>query len=162
MVARIPFLFILALLVGCGATVQRTLPDSYETVFIKVADNSTLEYGAEERLTETLIQEFQRDGRLRQVSNWKTADLVLEVDIDEYDLAPVVLNNDNRAAGRDLRIEVSASAREPATGRYVMPEQKFRGSGNFFLANTPGPRREDDVNRRVAKQILARLLEGWG
>ena len=162
MVARILSLFLLVLLVACGATVQRTLPESYETIFIKVADNSTLEYGAEERLTETLVKEFQRDGRLRQVPNWKTADLVLEVDIEVYDLDSVVLNNDNRTAGRDLQVEVSALAREPATGRFVMAEQKFRGSGNFFLSNVPGARREDDVNRRVAKQIIARLLEGWG
>ncbi|MBV6482976.1 MAG: hypothetical protein DIKNOCCD_02739 [bacterium] len=157
-----PFLVVLAVLLGCGTAGVRTLPPQYETVFIRMSNNSTLEYGAEERLTESLVEEFQRDGRLRQVNNWQDADLVLEVNIKKYNLRSVALNNDNRTAGRDLQLSVSAGARDPQSGLWVMPEQDFVDSGVFFLTNTPSGRREDDVYRRIGEQIISRLLEGWG
>lgn len=147
---------------GCGTAPVRTLPEQYETVFIRMAKNSTFEYGAEERLTESMVREFERDGRLRQTANWETADLVLELDITQYDLDPVTLDDDNRAAGRNLRVTVKAGARSPQTGEWVMPEQSFSDQGTFFLSNVPGGRREDDVYRRVAESIVSRLIEGWG
>jgi hypothetical protein len=140
----------------------RTLPQNYETVFIHFANNSTLEYGAEERLTESIVQEFERDGRLRQVNNWEDADLVLELNITNYLLRSVALNNDNRTAGRNLDLTVMAGARDPQTGLWVMNEQAFSETGTFFLTNVPTGRREDDVYRRVAERVISRLIEGWG
>ncbi len=155
-------LCIVVALIGCGTVGVRTLPPSYQTVFIRVANNSTLEYGAEERLTESLVEEFQRDGRLSQVADWREADLVLELNITKYRLRSVVLNNDNRTAGRNLEMTVNAGARDPKSGLWVMPEQDFSDSGVFFLSNTPSGKREDDVYRRVAERIIERLIEGWG
>ncbi|MCG3196183.1 MAG: hypothetical protein GHCLOJNM_00655 [bacterium] len=150
------------ILAGCGAAGVRSLPPQYETVFIRMAKNSSLEYGAEERLTESMVEEFQRDGRLRQVDDWRNADLILELDIAEYLLQPVALNNDNRTAGKSLSLSVRAGARDPNTGLWVMPEQTFSDRGVFFLSNVPSGRREDDVHRRIAEQIISRLIEGWG
>lgn len=147
---------------GCGTVGVRTLPPNYQAVFIRVANNSTLEYGAEERLTESLVEEFQRDGRLTQVSDWRDADLVLELNITRYNLRSVALNNDNRTAGRNLEVSVNAGARDPKSGLWVMPEQAFSDSGVFFLSNVPSGRREDDVYRRIAERIISQLIEGWG
>lgn len=158
----LPIAILILALHGCGTAPVRTLPAKYETVFIPMAKNSTFEYGAEERLTESMVREFERDGRLRQTDDWESADLVLELEIKEYTLDPVTLDDDNRAAGRNLRVEVAAKARSPKTGEWVMPEQTFSDQGTFFLSNTPGGRREDDVYRRVADSIVSRLLEDWG
>ena len=147
---------------GCGSAPVRTLPEEYKTVYIDVANNKTLEYGAEERLTQALVREFQRDGHLRQVSEWRQADLSLEVAITQYDLDPVTLDNDNRAAGRNLVVTVEAEARSPQSGEWVMPKREFSASGTFFLSNVPGGRREDDVYRKLAESIIATLIEGWG
>lgn len=155
-------LLTLVVLLGCGTVGVRTLPPQYQTVFIRMSNNSTLEYGAEERLTDSLVEEFQRDGRMRQVNDWQDADLVLEVNITKYNLRSIALNNDNRTAGRDLQLTVSAGARDPHSGLWVMPEQIFSDSGVFFLSNTPSGRREDDVYRRIGERIISRLLEGWG
>lgn len=153
---------VLTILSGCGSAPVRTLPPEYRTVFIDVANNKTLEYGAEERLTQALVREFQRDGHLHQVSEWRTADLVLEVNITQYDLDPVTLDNDNRAAGRNLIVTVEAQARSPQTGEWLMEKKEFSSSGTFFLSNVPGGRREDDVYRRLAESVIATLIEGWG
>lgn len=152
----------LLLSLGCGSAPVRTLPEQYQTVFIDVANNSTLEYGAEERLTQALVREFQRDGRLRQVSDWRLADLVLEVNITRYDLDTVTQDNDNRAAGRNLLLALEAEARSPQTGEWVMPKKEFTASGIFFLSNVPSGRREEDVYRRAAESVLSNLIEGWG
>jgi hypothetical protein len=158
-----PLAFLLAVaLSGCGTVGVRTLPPTYQTVFIRVANNSTLEYGAEERLTESLVEEFQRDGRLSQVADWRDADLILEMNITRYNLRSVVLNNDNRTAGRNLEVSVDAGAKDPKSGLWVMPEQSFGDTGVFFLSNVPSGRREDDVYRRIAERIISRLIEGWG
>jgi outer membrane lipopolysaccharide assembly protein LptE/RlpB len=150
-----------ALLCGCGTASVRTLSPQYQTVFIEYANNSTLEYGVEERLTDSMVQEFQREGTLRQVPTPDAADLVLHLNVIEYDLDPVTYDNDDRAAGRNLTVAVQASARDRRTGVFVMPEQAFSSSGTFFLSNTPGVRKEDDVYRRIAEDIMSRLIEGW-
>jgi hypothetical protein len=121
-----------------------------------------LEYGAEERITEAFVREFERDGRLSQVNDWREADLVLELDIVRYNLRSVALNNDNRTVGRNLELTVNAGVRDPKSGLWVMPERAFSDSGVFFLSNTPNGRREDDVYRRVAERVISTLIEGWG
>jgi len=153
---------VLVSLIGCGTVPVRTLSPDYRTVFIKVANNSTLEYGAEERLTESLVKEFERDGRLSQTASWHNADLILEVNIIRYNLDPVTLDNDNRVAGRNLSVSVTAGARDRKTGVWVMPKAEFSSTGEFFLSNVPSGRREDDIYRRIAEDIISRLLEGWG
>lgn len=160
--AAMGFVLLVALWMGCGAVPVRTLPPAYQTIFIRVSNNSTLEYGAEERLTESLVQEFQRDGRLRQVSDWRDADLILETNITDYILRPITLDNDNRAAGYSLDLTVNAMARARETGVVVMPEQAIRDSGVFYLSNVPGSRREESVFSRIGERILSTLIEGWG
>lgn len=158
-----PLAFMVVLVcTGCGTVGVRTLPSNYQSIFVRVANNSTLEYGAEERLTESLVEELQRDGRLQQVAEWQDADMVLEVNITKYNLRSVVLDNDNRTAGRNLEVTVEAEAKDPRSGLSVMPKQEFSSSGIFFLSNTPGGRREDDVYRRIGEEIISRLIEGWG
>ena len=148
-----PPLFLLPVfLFGCGSAPVRTLPTEYQTVFIDFANNKTLEYGAEERLTEAFVREFQRDGNLRQVGEWRQADLALEVSITRYDLDPVTLDNDNRAAGRNLVVTVEAQARSPSNRGNGDAEEGVFLIGDLFpleCPRRPSGGRRLSTNRRV-------------
>lgn len=157
-------LSILALgLLGGGCRVHTgeiVLPDQPKTIAVPIVQNRTYEYGAEERLTDILIQELIRDGRLRVVSQGR-ADLEMQAVLTRYDLKKVSLNRDEQAVVFNLDTAVTVTLKDLRSGKVLFEERKFEESGVFFLSNQPQTRREEQIYVRLAEAMISQLLEGW-
>ena len=86
-----PLLF---LITGCGYTLvgQGNLPDHIKTIAIPVFENTTLEEGIEQSITNAAVQEFVRGGKVKLVSEDK-ADAVLTGKIISYKTEGVQYQN---------------------------------------------------------------------
>ena len=86
-----PLLF---LMTGCGYTLvgQGNLPDHIKTIAIPVFENTTLEEGIEQSITNAAVQEFVRGGKVKLVSEDK-ADAVLTGKIISYKTEGVQYQN---------------------------------------------------------------------
>jgi hypothetical protein len=136
------------------------LPDHVESIAIPTFVNRTLEYGAEEPLTAVFIHEFQQDGRLR-IEKRDRADALLLGTITRYDLDPVGFNRDDRVAVSRLDATIEVTVIDQVTGKALLEDEPFSGSGSFFLTSDPSERRERDVFIRMADELISRLIEGW-
>jgi len=69
---------LLVAMTGCGYTLvgQGNLPDHIKTIAIPVFENTTLEDGIEQTITNAAVQEFVRGGKVKLVSEDK-ADAIL-------------------------------------------------------------------------------------
>ncbi|GAF88687.1 unnamed protein product, partial [marine sediment metagenome] len=70
----ISVLFIL-ILAGCRYQLQPQLPAAASKIAIPTFDNQTFQYGLAETLTNSVVEQFLLDGRLRVVGE-KEADLI--------------------------------------------------------------------------------------
>lgn len=154
------FLSLLAWAFGCAHTGPVAGLDGARTIAVPIVENRTYEYGAEERITDVLVQEFLRDGRLRVVSS-EEADLRLQGTLVRYRLRPISFNADEQAIAFDLQTELKVKLIDQRSGKVLAEEQTFGDSGVFFLSNRPEARREEQIYRRLAEAVISRLLDDW-
>jgi citrate lyase gamma subunit len=145
---------------GCRRIQGTVLENEPRSVAIPIVVNKTYEYGVEERITDILVQEFIRDGRLR-VTDRSSADLVLSATVDEYKLRTVNVNERDQAVVFRLNTRIVASLYDSRAGKWIYQNERFDESGVFFLANQPQSRREEQVYVRLSEDIISRFLEGW-
>ena len=154
-------LVFLGFLGGCKIhTGELMLPDHPKSISVPIIENKTFEYGVEERLTDILIQELIRDGRLQVVHRDK-ADLELDVTLIRYDLKVVSLNEQEQAVAFRLNTTALATLKDLRTGKILQENEKFKEEGVYFLSNQPQTRREEQIYTRLAEAMISRLLEGW-
>ncbi|MFH1563443.1 MAG: LptE family protein [Nitrospirota bacterium] len=72
---------------SCAHTPIRTLPDNIKSIYIPIFTNQSFQYGLEEALTNMVIEEFIKDGRL-EVTDRKSADAELTGTIISYERVP--------------------------------------------------------------------------
>ena len=145
---------------GCVHTGGVALPDNPRTIAVPIVENRTLEYGAEERITDVLVQEFLRDGRLEVVPR-RAADLQLEATLVRYRLRPLSYNAEEQAIAFELETRLLATLTDRRSGEVLLQDEPFEEKGVFFLSNRPEARREEQIYRRLAEGIIARLLDDW-
>ena len=114
----------------------------------------------EERVTDVLVQEFIRDGRLRVVST-SQADLQLDAKLLRYDLKTVSLDQTEEAVVFRLDTELDLTLKDLRTGQILVKDEHFKESGDFFLSNQPSAQREEQIYIRMAESIISRVLQHW-
>ena len=150
-------------LLGSGCVTfggREGLPSHVESISIPMFRNHSMEYGAEEVVTQAVVGEFQRDGRLRLVDS-DQADVVLYGTIARYDIRPSSFDRRDRVTVSHVSAMLEVSVLDSESGDYLMQGERFSGSGSFFLTAQPTARRERDVLTRIANDIVSRVVEGW-
>lgn len=138
----------------------RVLDADIRTVNIPMVANRTMEYGAEERVTDRLIQEFNLDGRLR-VSSLASADSILDATIVRYDISSIIRDDRGETIGSRVSVDLEIVLLEPGTGDVIVPLKRFQRAGVFFYETQPGLSRESDVLRQIAEDTISYVIEGW-
>jgi outer membrane lipopolysaccharide assembly protein LptE/RlpB len=114
---RIFFLLVrlgLLLLSACGYTLvgQGSFPDHIETIAIPVFENDTLQEGAEEVITNAVIDQFIQRGRVQLVSETK-ADAILLGTVTTYrNKEAVTFNDQNQVSSYKLTVTVAAELKD--------------------------------------------------
>lgn len=160
MARSLVLLLVLAgLLSGCGAHSPRVLDERYSSIHIAVFDNQTYEIALEEGFTRSMIEAFQRDGRLR-IEPASTADLEMEAVIDQAIVTPLTYTDLDRAVGFHIDVQVLVTVTDSA-GNKILNERPFRARGVYQLSNEPAQRNVLNVSDQLAEQVLSYLIEGW-
>lgn len=82
---RLFLLWIIISLSSCAHTPMRTLPEHIKSIYIPIFINQTFQYGLEEVVTNIVIEEFIKDGRLEVR---ESADAELKGTVIFYEKAP--------------------------------------------------------------------------
>ena len=147
------------ILSGCGYTLvgQGNLPDHIKTIAIPTFDNKTLEEGVEEIITQAVIEEFVKGGKVRLVSE-SNADAVLRGTIRSYksdDVASYDENND--VASYTLKITVDIELKDMINDEVIWQTEGLAEDEDF----DGGPSvniTEEEENEEEAMYVLAEEL----
>jgi hypothetical protein len=150
---------------GCGNySFSSAVKTDISTIAIPILENETLEYGAEQDITEALIDEFTDDNALRIVSE-EEADSILRGAVVLYE-RPVMSYD---AAGNPNEYKVRAVARltyEDLTRNEIVWDGEVEGWAVYSLSGAGGALTSEEEARdyafqKLAEDVLARTVQSW-
>jgi hypothetical protein len=154
---------------SCGyysfsATGGRGGKGGLSTIAIPILVNETLEYGVEQELADTLVEEFTDDNSLRVVPE-DQAESILRGTVVRYE-RPVVSYD---AGGSPREYKVSVAARlsyENAVTKEVIWEGEIEGWSIYSAAGEGGDVTSEDEAKaiafeKLAQDVLAKTVQGW-
>jgi len=176
-----PFLVVVAFLafsagmMGCGGTAMTkvskpALPEHIKSIAIPLIVNKSLKYGIEADFTDTIIREFQKDGRLKIVSEAE-ADAILMVTVEHYIKEPAQYDVNNVPILYNLKMHVSLQLLNAKTHEVLKSVGRVGGFTGGTVSFAVSPQTGLDVIteteaqrqafEKFARDIVNLLIYGW-
>ena len=158
---------------GCGYTTGSLLPSNYRTLFVEPFNNKVDFVNEnvrglyvpllETRVRTAVIERFQLDGHLRLDNNGKS-DLILKGSLVGFERDDLRTDQNQNVQEYRLRIIVSLSMIDNATGDVFWSEPSFIGEATYF---TTGPQAKsesaalEDALTDLSRRVVERTIENW-
>lgn len=155
---------LLAFAAGCSHySFSSAVKSHISTIAIPVLANETLEYGAEQGVTDAIIDEFTENNALRVVAEGES-DSILRGAVVLYE-RPVV-SYDAAGDPRDYKVRVVAKlSYEDLSKHEVVWEGEVEGWAVYSEAGGGDLTSEDEAReyafRKLAQDVLSRTVQGW-
>ena len=150
--------------------VKLELPTYIEDIYIKKFVNEVGEYNLEVDVTNAVIEEFLKDGRLNVVDKEGDADAVLEGVITGYEVQPIAWDYlKNIVTENRIRISVTIRFWDKKANKLLWEDHTqvggyLMGEATFSVVGT-NPETEKDAKVKaaqdLARDIVRRVIEGW-
>lgn len=160
---NIPVLYLLPVfclvLSCCGYSLRSLLPPHLRTVAVPPCQNSTMQPGLGDQLTELLTAAFSRDRSLR-VGTPENADLAVNTTITAYSRTASVYDERQNISTYDLAASAQVEAHDQ-----VRDETFFSGSVSEKITYNPAAETEEAAATRLlqalAAEIVRRVITTW-
>lgn len=164
------FSFVLAssLLLFCGCSgyqLGSQLPKDISSVYVPTVRNQTDEPLLENEVTRAILEQIQRDGSLKIVSE-EDADAILEVAITSYKIEPLAYSNTNRSLASEYRLRLGARVEmsRKDNGKVLVRNASLQGRDDFPLTGDLTSAKKDGLPgaaEDLARYIVAAITEAW-
>ena len=158
---------------GCGYTTGSILPSNYRTLHVKPFNNK-VEFvnenvrglyvpQLETKVRTSIIERFQLDGHLR-LENSDKSDLTLQGDLIGFERDDLRIDQNQNVQEYRLRIIVSLSMIDNATGETFWSEPSFAGESTYFLTGPQAKSESEALNDAltdISRRAVERTIENW-
>ena len=163
----LPLLAVLCLAApGCGYTVSSVLPSHIRTVAVPTFANNTVEHGLADDVTQSLINGFLADRRLR-IERERDADSVVRGTILAYRNRVYAYTSQEVATQYEILLVIKIVFRDQAKNRDVWKEDEMtvRTTYNVVPVGDEPARTESDGRKEVVQKltdlVVSRTVQGW-
>jgi hypothetical protein len=164
----IVFLAVCALCVGgCGYSFSgSSLPSHIKTIAIPVLENQSLDYQAADEATQTLVDRFLQDNRLKVVP-LSDADSVLDGALTSYEDKVYSYDRDENPEQYIVVVKFSLVFKDRVKNREIWKNESMMASKVYSPGGLipGGPTSEEEARaealQELANDVLARTLEQW-
>ena len=169
-------LFALAFASGCHSyQLGNPVELPFESIYIKPVTNDSFAPQAQTLLSTQIRDAFIRDGRTKLVINSEAADVVLIINLTEYNRIAAARQSDDTTSAASFRLVLAAevSLFDQNKGGYYFQKRMIRESSSAYVNNpyaTPAtaqtqdflqmeyqamPRLTHDLSRLIANEVLS-------
>lgn len=151
---------------GCAYKSEYKLPPHIKKIAIPIFGNDTYEYGAENSLTDAVIESFLTDGRLKIVS-LKDADAVLQGTVSGYGKDVLSYDDYDVAEEYEVYIEADIILKDLTTGEILFKEEGMRERTTIWYTGEALQPSETEAKGKaraidnLAKDIVNRVMRGF-
>jgi TolB-like protein len=154
--------FFILIFAGCSYQLQPQLPSAASKIAIPTFHNQTFQYGLAEVLTNSIVEQFLRDGRLKVVEE-KETDLILRGKITQY-LKETLSEVSMGSREYRTRIEISVALISTKDGKALW-EKKVEEATTYTPTEGGEVQTESDAiretSKKIAKDLVNLVTEGW-
>jgi outer membrane lipopolysaccharide assembly protein LptE/RlpB len=151
-------------LVGKGSA----LPATIHTIQVPAFVNKTTRVELEQRVTQSVANEFVSRGRMRLVTNPKDADAILRGSIDSFGINPVAFNVQGRATQYQISITANIELLDHRNDDKVLwKNDQYRFTENYQVDIVTSDSFDQETRAistiadRFAQSLVANLMEGF-
>src|SRR6266576_2881763 len=165
------YAFVALLLTGCGYALVgkgNSLPSTIHTIDVPAFVNKTTRVELEQRVTQSVAEEFVSRGRLRLVSAPKDADVILRGSIDSFGIFPIAFNQQGRATQYQISITANIELVDHRNeDKVIWKNDQYRFTENYQVnvestdAFDQETRAIREIAVRFAESLVTNLLEGF-
>jgi len=159
------------LISGCGYTLVgkgSALPATIHTIQVPAFVNKTTRVELEQRVTQSVANEFVSRGRMRLVTNPKDADAILRGSIDSFGINPVAFNVQGRATQYQISITANIELVDHRNDdKVIWKNDQYRFTENYQVDIVTSDSFDQETRAistiadRFAQSLVANLLEGF-
>src|SRR5438093_187577 len=169
-IASLGLLLAVISLAFCGYHLSgrnRFLPPQVRRIAIPVFENETRRAEIEQRITESLLDEFIKRGEYQTQPTREGADAILEGAVTGYSATPVTLSGQGRATRLEVVVQARVRLSDLRTGRILWSQEHFIFRSQYDVDRTAATSfdREivaiDRIARGFAQTVVTSLLEGF-
>lgn len=157
---------LVTLFCGCGIyQIGSTLPAELQTVSVATFQNRTDEPQIESTIANSIIQEFQRDGRLSICDDAGKADINVTGTLLSYRLESMIYDSNQPKTTKEYKAEIKVEvlAVNRATGKRIL-KRVVTGHTTLSAAGDLVTARRNvlpDVARDLSKEIVSSIVTAW-
>jgi Lipopolysaccharide-assembly len=151
---------------GCGYTLSSVLPSHIKSIAVPTFANNTVEHGLADDVTQSLIEGFLSDKKLR-LERERDADSVIRGTILAYRNRPYAYDRNEVATQYELVLIVQVSFRDVARNRDLWKENELivRTTYPVVVVGTEPAKTETDgridVIQKLTDLVVSRTIQGW-
>lgn len=151
---------------GCGIYhIGSTLPEELKTVSVATFKNSTGEPQIESVIANSVIQEFQRDGRLAVCAYPEEADINVTGELKSYRLESMIYDANQPKTTKEYKAEIKAEviAVNRSTGKLIL-KRVVKGYTTLSAAGDLVTARRNvlpDAARDLARETVSAIVTAW-
>jgi outer membrane lipopolysaccharide assembly protein LptE/RlpB len=159
------------MLSGCGYALVgkgNSLPPTIHTIEVPAFVNKTTRVELEQRVTQSVADEFVSRGRLKLVTHAADADAILHGSIDTFGIFPVAFNTQGRATQYQISITAAIELVDHRNEDKVLwKNDQYRFTENYQVDITSSDSFDQEsrairaIADRFAESLVANLLEGF-
>jgi len=160
----IALLSILTFIMGFGCafySFSGSLAPHLKTVAVAQFDNRTAEFGVSEEMTDTLVDEFQRDNSLK-IADRNTADVLVEGEIIRVDDRAGAFDQSERVQDFKLYVTVRVKCSDQVK-RQPLWEERITQWGSYDPSAGSESRLEgmSEAIGKISQEVLNKTVAGW-
>jgi len=145
-----------------------SLPPTIHTIDVPAFINKTTRVELEQRVTQSVADEFVSRGRLKLVTNPAQADAILKGSIDSFGIFPVAFNAQGRATQYQISITANIELVDHRNeDKVIWKNDQYRFTENYQVDITSSDSFDQETRAisaiadRFAQSLVANLLEGF-
>ena len=156
---------------GCGYALVgkgNSLPPTIHTIDIPAFANKTTRVELEQRVTQSVADEFVSRGRLKLVTNPAEADAILRGSIDSFGIFPVAFNTQGRATQYQISITANIELVDHRNeDKVIWKNDQYRFTENYQISLTAADAFDQETRAireiavRFAESLVTNILEGF-
>lgn len=151
---------------GCGYTLVgygSALPSHIHTIAIPVLENKSPDPEIHRDLTNSLIEGFINDGRLK-IANERKADLVLRGTLNQYTLRPVAYDNNDIASEYYIELGVDVKVLDQVKNTTYLKQQltttwNYKATSNVVNTETARKAALTEAYTELANRLVSLIIE---
>lgn len=170
---------ICALTLGACRSYQLGHPTKlpFDNIYIQPAANDSFAPQAQALVSADVREAIIRDGRVKLLSNEEDADVVLLINLTDYERSPGARSNVDtvKAFDFDIILTASVSLYDQNSGQYLFQNETIDARTNAYTENPYAPagtlntqtyhiaerQAMPQISREIARKIADRVLSAW-